>query len=256
MESPLLFSCRGVDRIEIAVPASDEKDAVRIRGRCVNDVAGFEFPFQFAGRGVERVEVAVTTAEVDRTVRHDRTGKKNVVLIRNRLVLREKPVDSFRFEPTFAFGRELPFDRARPGVEPVKLSVIARGVNESVCDRRSARRRSGRCAFPNLPAGFRVDRVDVSVIAAEIDHLIVPDRRRHDSIARRKLPFHPMKLPRRLRCGLSGMRRVTAKHRLGVGRSRKAKQRDRNHGGALCDFCHVDPATAGETSDHFCALGT
>src|SRR5205085_12111363 len=84
--------------------------------------------------------------------------------------------------------------------------------------------RSTRRPFPNLPAGFRVDRVDVPVVAAKIKDFVVPDRRRNDAVACREFPFYPMKLPRRLRARFPGVRRVAAEHRL---RMRRERHRDR-----------------------------
>src|ERR1043166_1540569 len=108
VESPFLFSCRRIHRVEITVPASDEYDAVRVGGRGMDHVARFEFPFQIAGCRIERIKVAVAAAEENRAARDDRTGKKNVELVGNRLVLGLESVNSFRFEATLPFRGELP----------------------------------------------------------------------------------------------------------------------------------------------------
>src|ERR1043165_1278886 len=124
VEPPFLFPARRIDRVEITVPASDKQDAVGIGRRGMDYVAGFEVPFQIARCRVERIQVAVAAAEEDCAVRYDRTRKKNVELIGNRLVLGLKAVNSFRFEAALPFRRKLPFDRARLRVERVELSIV------------------------------------------------------------------------------------------------------------------------------------
>src|SRR2546423_14901125 len=96
VEPPFLFSRRGVDRVEITVPASDEQRAVGVGRRGMNYVARLELPLQIPGCRIQRIKISVATAEVNGAVRYHRTGKKNVELIGNRLVPGLKSVDSFR----------------------------------------------------------------------------------------------------------------------------------------------------------------
>src|SRR4051812_20716792 len=93
MEPPFLFSRRRIDRVEITVPASDEQHAVGVGRRGMNYVPRLEFPFQVSGHRVQRIKISIAAAEVNGAVRYHRTGKKNVELVGNRLVLRLKSVD-------------------------------------------------------------------------------------------------------------------------------------------------------------------
>ncbi len=215
---PFLFPGRRLDRVKITVPASDKEHAVRVGGRSMNHVAGLEFPFQLAGRCVQGVQVSVAAAEVNGALDYDRARKKHVELVGDRLRLRLKSVNSLCLKAPLAFRRELPFNRPGLRVQRIEFPVVAAGVNEPVRDGRRARRRPASGPFPNLPARFRIDRVDVAVVPAEIDDLVVPDRRRNDSIARREFPFHPMELARRGFFRRSQVRRIPAEHRLRAGR--------------------------------------
>ena len=60
---------RGVQRVEVAVPAPDVDHPVHDRGRGVHHVARRELPLQGAGVGVDRIDMAVAAAEVDRAAR-------------------------------------------------------------------------------------------------------------------------------------------------------------------------------------------
>jgi hypothetical protein len=164
----------------------------------MDHVSCFEFPFQLAGRRVQGIEITVAAAEVDRALRYDGTGEKNVELIGHGLVLRGQAVYSLRFKAALAFRREFPPHAARLRVERVKLSVIADDIDGPVCHRGSGRHRAAGWTFPNLTTRFRIDGVDVSVVSAEIKNLVLADRRRNDAIAGRKFPFYMMKLARRL----------------------------------------------------------
>src|ERR1044072_7770052 len=165
--------------------------------------------------------MAVSASEIN-DARHDhRTREKNVVLVGDRLSFWFESVDSLRFETALTARRGFPADGSGLGGERIKLAVVAAGVNRPVRDCRSGSRRSTRGPFPKLLPGFRVDGVDVSVVPAEIKHLVLADRRRDHAIAGREFPFYAMKLPRRLARVRSRMRGVAAKHRLPMGQSRE-----------------------------------
>src|SRR5437764_4086666 len=130
METPFLLAGVGVDRIEIAVPASEIEDALCVGRRGMHDVPGLEFPFQCPGYSVERVEVAVAAAEIHRAARDDRARQEDVKDVDHRLVLRQVAVQVLRLEAALAFGGEFPARRAGACVERMELAVVARYVND------------------------------------------------------------------------------------------------------------------------------
>src|ERR1043166_1914993 len=165
--------------------------------------------------------MAVSAPEIN-DARHDhRTREENVILIGDRLSFWFESVDSLRFETALTARREFPADGSGLGVERIELPVVAAGVSRAVRDGRSGGRRTTRGPFPKLLPGLCVDGVDVSVVPAEIKHLVLADRRRDHAIAGREFPFYPMRLPRRLAGVRSRMRGVAAKHRLPMGQGRE-----------------------------------
>ena len=123
-------------------------------------------------------------------------------------------MQSFGLEPPLASGSKFPFQRSSLEIERVKIPVVAANVERPVRDRRRCRNRAARLCLPDLAPGFAVNCVNISVVAAEENRPPLDHGRRDNAIPSGKFPFHPMKLPGRLRGGLSGMRRVATKHRL------------------------------------------
>src|SRR5687768_14783259 len=168
--------------------------------------------------------MAVAASEVNGALRDYRAGEKDIELIGNRLVFRLEAVYSFGLKPPLASGRELPFDGASLRIQRIKFAVVTTGVDNPIRNCRRRRNRSACLAFPNLPPGFSLDGVDVSVVPAEVERLVVEDRRRDHAIARREFPFYAMKLTRCLAGIGPGMRRIAPEHCLRL-RELLAKQR-------------------------------
>src|SRR4051812_11901220 len=145
-------------------------------------------------------------------------------------------MNSFGFKTPLSLRREFPFRRAGLRVERIKFSIVTPGENDPVRHRRRAGRRSTRGTLPNLPARFRINRVDVSVVSTKIEDLIVPDRRRHDAIACWEFPFHPVKLARRFFLRRSRVGRIAPEHRLRVRGQRHGRGAKPND-----DTKHRDP---------------
>jgi hypothetical protein len=133
-------------------------------------------------------------------------------------------MNSFCLKPAFPAGGELPFDGAGLGIQSIKFPVVTAGIDHPIRHCRRGRDRSSCRAFPDLPAGFGLNSVDVSVVPAEVERLVLQDRRRDDAIARGELPFYTMKLPGGLDRVGPRMRRLAPEHCLGL-RKVRAKQR-------------------------------
>src|SRR4029077_17665897 len=145
-----------IDRVEITVPAADIGDAIYDRGRCMHDIAGPEFPTQLTRVSVQRVEISVAAAEINCAVHNCGTGKKDVEGIGKGLVFWLPTMKAFRFETALPFRGKFPFHRAALRVERVEFSVVAADVNRAVIDRWSAGHRTTRGGLPDLPPALRV----------------------------------------------------------------------------------------------------
>ncbi len=155
-------------------------------------------------------------------------------MVRNGLVFWLEPVDSFRFKAPFTAGDKLPFQRTALRIERIESPIVATDINGAALHRGRGRRRATGCAFPNLPAILGVDRVNVAVVAGEVEHLAAGDRGRKDAIAGTEFPFDAMKLSRRGSRINTGMCRVAAEHGLRgseMGRAKKYYSDERrSHG--------------------------
>src|SRR5207249_3721683 len=126
-----------------------------------------------------------------------------------------------------------------------KLAIVAPNVTRSVGDSRHRRSRSVRGSLPNLTAGYSINCIHVSVVAAEVDHVVFEHRRRDHAIAGWKFPFHAMELPRRRARIPAGMYGVPAKHRLRVDRCHREKTREQNSDARSAHYGFVRSNTSG-----------
>src|SRR4030095_7492472 len=108
---------------------------------------------------------------------HRGTGKKDVERIGKGLRFRLPTMYPFRFETTLPSRDKFPFHRAALRVERVEFSVVTADVNRAVVDRWRARHRPTRGSLPNLLPALRIDRVDTPVVTSEIDDLVLNHRR-------------------------------------------------------------------------------
>ncbi len=125
----------------------------------MHHVAGFKFPAQLAVRRADCIDIPVAASEIDRALRHHRTRQKYVEWISNCLILRLHAMEPFRLEAPLSPGGELPLHRSGFGVQRIYPSVVACDINDSGRHRRARRYWTARYVLPNLPTGFRVNRV-------------------------------------------------------------------------------------------------
>src|SRR4051812_4763836 len=128
----------------------------------MNNVAGLEFPTLFTGHDIDRVHISVAAPEIDRALGDDRTRKIDIVGVGDRLRFRQHAMEIFCFEPPLAFGSEFPFQLPGLRIERVELSVIASDVNDAIDNGGRAWRRTPSRSFPNLAATFSINRIYVS----------------------------------------------------------------------------------------------
>ena len=190
----------------------------------MHDIAGPEFPAQLTRVSVQRIEISVAAAEVNCAVHHCGTGKKDVERIGKGLVFRLPTMQAFRFETALPFRGKFPFHRTALRVERVEFSVVAADVNRAVVDRRSARHRPTRGGLPNLLPALRIHRIDIPVVTSEVDDLVLYHRRTDDTRSGREFPLHAMKLARRRSGIYAGVRGVAAEHRLRFCRTRQGEE--------------------------------
>src|SRR5689334_4689379 len=134
-EAPFLLTRLRVERVKIAVPATDVDGVVRNCRRRMNDVAGSKLPLQNAGNSIHAVNVSITAADIDASVRDGGRRGVDVPRIGNRLEAGRIAVQPFAFEAPLVFGHEGPFQRACLRVESVENPVEAAEVDEAVGDR-------------------------------------------------------------------------------------------------------------------------
>jgi len=123
-------------------------------------------------------------------------------------------MQAFRFETALAFRGKFPFHRTALRVERIEFSVVAADVNRAVIDCRRAGHRPTRGSLPNLLPALRVHRIDTSVVTSKIDDLAFYHWRAEDTRSGGKFPLQAMELTRRDARIHAGMRGVTAEHRL------------------------------------------
>jgi hypothetical protein len=117
------------------------------------------------------------------------------------------------FEPALSPGDELPYRVAGFRVERVELAVVAAHVDAVAVHRRGCRHGSAGGPLPELPAGLGVDRINIAVVAAKVQHLVLPHRRGDHPIAGRKGPLDAVKLARGLAGVHARVRRIAAERR-------------------------------------------
>jgi hypothetical protein len=132
LELPDKHASPGVQRVEIAVPASDVEEAIGYRRRGVDHVAGGESPFDVAGSGVQGVDVVVAAAEVDHPAREHGRREEDVEGIGHELGTRRGAVDSGSGEAALAFGLEFPFDLSGLRFDGVEIAVEAGEIDQAV----------------------------------------------------------------------------------------------------------------------------
>src|SRR5437762_4112029 len=76
-------------------------------------------------------------------------------------------MQSFGLEPPLASGSKFPFQCSGLEIERVKITVVAANVERPVRDRRRCRNGAARLCLPDLAPGFAVNCVNISVVAAE-----------------------------------------------------------------------------------------
>ena len=102
--------------------------------------------------------------------------------------------DQLRFKAPFTASDKFPFQRTALGIEHIESPIIAADINGAALHCWRGRRRATGRAFPNLPAVFGIDRVNVAVVAGEVEQLAAGDRGRKDPIAGSEFPFDAMEL--------------------------------------------------------------
>ncbi len=184
----------------------------------MDHVARLEFPFEIAGGGVQRVDIAVAAAEVDRCPA-PRPGWRGKMSNGSAMV--------------WFFGRmpctPLASKRRSPAVANFHFVCAGLGVEARRTFRRSCRTYTSPSAtagldetgplvdaLPELPTGRRLERVDVAVVAAEIDHAVLPATGEETM----RSPVGKRHLTRGVFCGAvsrkhAGARGVGAEHVLG-----------------------------------------
>src|SRR5258708_12052957 len=129
-------------------------------------------------------------------------------------------MQAFRFETAVPFRGKFPFHRTALRVERIEFSVVTTKVDCAVVDRRCGGHRPTRGGLPNLLPALRVHRIDISVVTSEIDDLVLYHWRADDTRSGRELPLQAMELTWRDARIHTGMRGVTAEHRLPFCRTR------------------------------------
>ena len=121
---------------------------------------------------------------------------------------------AFRFETALPFRGKFPFHRTVLSVERVEFSIVAADVDRAVVDRGRARHRPTRGGLPNLLPALRIYRIDIPVVTSEVDDLVLHHPRADDARSGRKFPLHAMELARRDALVSAGVRGVATEHRL------------------------------------------
>src|SRR5207249_2914520 len=109
---------------------------------------------------------SVAVAEVNCAIYHCGTGKKDVERIGKGLILRLPTMYAFRFQTAFPSRGKFPFHRTALRVERVEFSVVAADVNRAVVDCWRARHRTARGG---------------PVVTSEVDDLVLHHRRADDA---------------------------------------------------------------------------
>src|SRR5437764_6572927 len=130
----------------------------------------------------------------------------------------------FSFETAFPLRGKFPFHRTALRVERIEFSVVAADVNRAVVDRRCARHRPTRDSLPNLLPALRIHGIDIPIVTSKIDDLVLYHRRADDTRSCRKFPLHVMKLARPSAGVCAGVRGVAAEHRLRFCRTRQGEE--------------------------------
>ena len=124
-------------------------------------------------------------------------------------------MQSFGLETAFATGGKFPPQFAFVGGNRVELAIVASEVNCAVVDGRSRSHGTARRKFPERFAGGSVERVKSSAIAADKQRASLQNRRGENPSSRGEGPFHAMKFCQTFFLSGAGMPGIATKHRLG-----------------------------------------
>src|SRR4029077_20773783 len=112
-----------------------------------------EFPLFFARRGVERVELGVATAGIDHAINYGGRGLEADLIVNERILA----------------GMIAPLFFSVPDINRVEITVPAADIGDAIYDRGRCMHDIAGLEFPMQLTRVSVERIEISVAAAEIN---------------------------------------------------------------------------------------